>query len=312
MMVFVLSSFYAVGYFGQEAAARHFTPRLARRFGALWFGALWAMILVLVSNNLGIMWVGIEATTLLTAFLICIPVSPTSLEAMWKYLIMCSVGVAFAFIGTLLVAAAAAPAHLPPSDTLLWTRLRASAGLLDPRLLKAGFLFLLVGYGTKAGLAPMHNWLPDAHSQAPAPVSAIFSGFLLNAALYCILRYVPLAGGGDGAFRAGAGTSSRSSASSPSSWPARSSSSSTTPSGCSPTHSVEHMGIIALGRRARRAGHLRGALPHAQPLALQVARLLLRRAAGADVREQRHDAHGRRPPRVPALGRRVLRVACWR
>ena len=150
------------------------------------------MILVLVSNNLGIMWVGIEATTLLTAFLICIPVSPTSLEAMWKYLIMCSVGVAFAFIGTLLVGAAAAPAQLPPSETLLWTRLQACAGLLDPRLLKAGFLFLMVGYGTKAGLAPMHNWLPDAHSQAPAPVSAVFSGILLNAALYCILRYVPI------------------------------------------------------------------------------------------------------------------------
>jgi hydrogenase-4 component F len=156
------------------------------------------MILVLTSNNMGILWVGIEATTLLTAFLICIPVSPTSLEAMWKYLIMCSVGVAFAFIGTLLVAAAAAPAHLAPSDTLLWTRLRASAGLLDPRLLQAGFLFLVVGYGTKAGLAPMHNWLPDAHSQAPAPVSAVFSGILLNAALYCILRYVPILEGAMG------------------------------------------------------------------------------------------------------------------
>ncbi|MBE0604099.1 MAG: hydrogenase 4 subunit F [Deltaproteobacteria bacterium] len=192
MMVYSLSSLFAVGYFRQDAAARHFTLRLARRFGALWFGALWSMILVLVSNNLGIMWVGIEATTLLTAFLICIPVSPTSLEAMWKYLIMCSVGVAFAFIGTLLVGAAAAPAQLPPSETLLWTRLQASAGLLDLRLLKAGFLFLMVGYGTKAGLAPMHNWLPDAHSQAPAPVSAVFSGILLNAALYCVLRYVPI------------------------------------------------------------------------------------------------------------------------
>jgi hydrogenase-4 component F len=192
MIVFMLSSLFALSYFKQDAAGHPFTLRLARRFGALWFGALWSMILVLVSNNLGIMWVGIEATTLLTAFLICIPVSPTSLEAMWKYLIMCSVGVAFAFIGTLFVGAAAAPAQLPPSETLLWTRLQACAGLLDLRLLKAGFLFLLVGYGTKAGLAPMHNWLPDAHSQAPAPVSAIFSGVLLNAALYCILRYLPI------------------------------------------------------------------------------------------------------------------------
>ncbi len=199
--VYLLSSLFAPGYFRQEPAAAHFTIRVARRFGALWFGALWSMILVLASNNLGILWVGIEATTLLTAFLICIPVSPTALEAMWKYLIMCSVGVAFAFIGTILVGAAAAPAQLPPAETLLWTRLAGSAALLDPRLLKAGFLFLMVGYGTKAGLAPMHNWLPDAHSQAPAPVSAVFSGILLNAALYCVLRFVPIleaATGGSG------------------------------------------------------------------------------------------------------------------
>ena len=138
------------------------------------------------------MWVGIEATTLLTAFLICIPVRPASLEAMWKYLLICSVGVAFAFLGTLMVAASASGLHLNPSDTLLWTKLRQSAALLNPMLLKMGFLCLLVGYGTKAGLAPMHSWLPDAHSQAPAPVSAIFSGFMLNAALYCIMRYVPI------------------------------------------------------------------------------------------------------------------------
>ena len=191
MIVFVLSSFFAVGYFRREPIASHFTPRLARRFGALWLGALWSMILVLTSNSMGIMWVGVEATTLLTAFLICIPVSPTSLEAMWKYLIMCSVGVAFAFIGTLLVAAAA-QMRLPTSDAMIWTLLRANAELLDPRLLKAGFLFLVIGYGTKAGLAPMHNWLPDAHSQAPAPVSAVFSGVMLNAALYGVFRYMPI------------------------------------------------------------------------------------------------------------------------
>jgi len=198
MLVFVMSSIFAVGYFRRDIDAGRFTRRVARRFGALWFGSLAAMILVLESNNLGILWVGVEATTLLTAFLICIPVSPTSLEAMWKYLMMCSVGVALAFIGTLLVGVAAGPLHLDPGGTLLWTRLREGAALLDPRLMKAGFLFLLVGYGTKAGLAPMHNWLPDAHSQAPAPVSAVFSGILLNTALYCILRYVPLVEGATG------------------------------------------------------------------------------------------------------------------
>ncbi|MBI5723089.1 MAG: hydrogenase 4 subunit F [Planctomycetes bacterium] len=187
--VFVLSSVYAFFYFTRERSSG---PIRMRRFGSLWLGSLAAMSTVLISNNLGMVWVGIEASTLLTAFLICTHVSPSSLEATWKYLIMCSVGVAFAFIGTLLVAAAAAPAKLAASDVLLWTHLREAAGSLNPAILKTGFIFLLVGYGTKTGLAPMHNWLPDAHSQAPAPVSAIFSGFLLNTALYCILRYVPL------------------------------------------------------------------------------------------------------------------------
>jgi hydrogenase-4 component F len=191
-MVFVASSAYAWQYFMREMSLGHVTKRSARQYAALWCGALAAMTLVLISNNLGIMWVGIEATTLLTAFLICIPVKPASLEAMWKYLMICSIGVAFAFLGTLMVVASASGLHLSMSDTLLWTRLRNGAVLLNPMLLKAGFLFLLVGYGTKAGLAPMHSWLPDAHSQAPAPVSAIFSGFMLNAALYCVIRYIPI------------------------------------------------------------------------------------------------------------------------
>jgi len=192
MMVFVASSIYAFGYFCREAASGHITKRDLHQYAGLWCGALAAMTLVLISNNLGIMWVGIEATTLLTAFLICIPVKPASLEAMWKYLMICSIGVAFAFLGTLMVAASTKGLHPSPAETLLWTKLRPGALSLNPMLLKTGFLCLLVGYGTKAGLAPMHTWLPDAHSQAPAPVSALFSGFMLNAALYCILRYVPI------------------------------------------------------------------------------------------------------------------------
>jgi hydrogenase-4 component F len=191
-IVFVASSIYARQYFVREMNLGHVTKRSARQYGGLWCGALAAMTLVLISNNLGVMWVGIEATTLLTAFLICIPVKPASLEATWKYLMICSIGVAFAFLGTLMVVASANGLHMSMADTLLWTKLRNSAGSLDPMLLKAGFLCLLVGYGTKAGLAPMHNWLPDAHSQAPAPVSAIFSGFMLNAALYCVIRYIPV------------------------------------------------------------------------------------------------------------------------
>lgn len=192
MLIFSLSAIYSVSYFRREIESRKFTRKLARRYGGLWFGSLAAMLLVLLSNNLGIMWVGIEATTLLTAFLICIHASPGALEAMWKYLLMCSVGVAIAFTGILLIAASTGQAALHGTDALLWTNLRDSVLKLNTVLLKAGFIFLIIGYGTKAGLSPMHNWLPDAHSQAPSPVSAIFSGFMLNAALYCILRCLPL------------------------------------------------------------------------------------------------------------------------
>ena len=190
--VFALSGLYSLGYFRVERERGEFPARLARRFGALWFGGLAAMMLVLVAGNLGLLWVGVEATTLLTAFLICTHRSAGALEAMWKYLVMCSVGVALAFVGLLLMAAATSAAGVDGREALLWIRLCAAAGNLDPGFMKAGFLFLVVGYGTKAGLAPMHNWLPDAHSQAPAPVSAVFSGFLLNAALYGILRCLPL------------------------------------------------------------------------------------------------------------------------
>jgi hydrogenase-4 component F len=198
LAVFVPAACYAGRYFQVEIAAGEFSRKAARRFAALWFGALAMMLLVLFANNLGMMWVGVEATTLLTAFLICTHLSPGSLEAMWKYLLMCSVGIAVAFMGILLIAAATRHTGMPVNTALLWTNLIEAQDKLDPALVKAGFLFLVIGFGTKAGLAPMHNWLPDAHSQAPSPVSAIFSGCLLNSALYCILRCLPLAEGVSG------------------------------------------------------------------------------------------------------------------
>jgi len=201
LLVYLLSTVYAAGYFRHELAAGLLRHGQIRRFGILWCGALSAMVLVIISNNIGAMWIGMEATTLMTAFLICVHRTAASLEAMWKYLLMCSVGVACAFMGTLLAVAAAHGLPLSGSDMMLWTRLRASAAQMNLPLLKLAFLFLLVGYGTKAGLAPLHNWLPDAHSQAPAPVSALFSGFMLNTAFYCILRYVAIieaATGGSG------------------------------------------------------------------------------------------------------------------
>lgn len=194
-LVFLVTSVFAVVFFEPMIRDGRFGERKARRFGALWLGSFGAMALLLSSNNLGLMWVAMEATTVLTAFLIALEGSRRSLEAMWKYLIVCSVGIAFAFMGTLLAAAAVPPADGGGAVALEWTYVMARRTELNPTLMRAAFIFILVGYGTKAGLAPMHIWLPDAHSQAPAPVSAMFSGFMLNTALYAILRYVPLVEG---------------------------------------------------------------------------------------------------------------------
>lgn len=190
-IVFALSGLYSVVYFAADGG-HPLAPREARRFAALWLGSQTAMSLILISNNLGIMWVGMESTTLLTAFLISLHPTKVSLEAMWKYLIICSVGIAFAFMGTLIAAAAVPAQSRTLAGGLLWTGMLRDATHLDPTLMRIAFVFLLVGYGTKTGLAPMHSWLPDAHSQAPGPVSAMFSGFMLNAALFCILRYLPI------------------------------------------------------------------------------------------------------------------------
>lgn len=190
--VFLPSTLYAFAYFDR---GREVDLAYAKRFGTLWLGAYAAMSAAMLTGNIGVMWVALEASTLFTAFLIYKQGNPASLEAMWKYIIMCSVGLALAFIGTLLMAAAGQQAGLEGSESLSLQSLYAVRGALRPNLALTAFVFILIGYGTKAGLAPMHNWLPDAHSQAPGPVSAMFSGFLLNAALYCILRFLPLASG---------------------------------------------------------------------------------------------------------------------
>ena len=186
--VFLSSTLFAVGYF----TAAGLSLRQARGFAALWLASLAAMTLVLVANHLGLLWVGVETTTLVTTFLIAFHRSRESLEATWKYLMICSVGIAIAFLGMLVFGAAASHAGAGGGDVMLWTTLRDMAGRLDPKLAKLGFIFLLVGYGTKVGLAPMHTWLPDAHSQAPAPVSSIFSAAMLSTVLYCLMRYLPV------------------------------------------------------------------------------------------------------------------------
>ena len=186
--VFATSTLFAGRYF----AAAELSLRKARIFTVLWLASLSAMTLVLIANHLGLMWVGVETTTLMTTFLIALHRSRESLEATWKYLMICSVGIAIAFLGMLIFGASAIRVAGGGADVMLWTTMRDAAARLDPKLTKLGFIFLLVGYGTKVGLAPMHTWLPDAHSQAPAPVSSIFSAAMLSTVLYCLMRYLPV------------------------------------------------------------------------------------------------------------------------
>jgi hydrogenase-4 component F len=147
------------------------------------------MSLAVLADNLGLVWVAVEATTIVTAFLVGHRRTRESVEAAWKYVVLCSVGIAIAFLGTVCTYAAAVAAGASGITALSWTHLTASAGSLDPSLMRLATGLVLLGFGTKAGLAPMHAWLPDAHSQAPAPVSALMSGVLLSVAFYAILRY---------------------------------------------------------------------------------------------------------------------------
>jgi len=150
---------------------------------------MFAMNLALVANNIGLMWVAIELATLTTVLMVGIYRTHEALEAAWKYFILGSVGIALALFGTILVYMAARPVVGEGLDAMVWTVLVRRAGAFDPALLDVAFVFLLLGYGTKVGLAPLHAWLPDAHAEGPTPISAVLSGLLLNVALYALLRF---------------------------------------------------------------------------------------------------------------------------
>jgi hydrogenase-4 component F len=170
-----------------------------RWFFPLFHLFVFTMLGAVTTDDVGIMWVAIEGTTLASVFLVNAERSRESLEAAYKYLLICSVGIALAFVGTVLVYFGDVKALGHVENALRWTTLRELAPALPARLVEVAFVFLLVGYGTKAGLAPMHTWLPDAHSEAPAPVSALMSGVLLSVGLYAVLRFkvvADLAAGG--------------------------------------------------------------------------------------------------------------------
>lgn len=147
------------------------------------------MLWVVSTPNLGLLWVGIEGTTLATALLVGFYREKSAIEAAWKYIILCTVGISFALLGTLLLYAASGRVQGYSLAALDWRLLLGLAPQLDPALVKLGFIFAFIGYGAKVGFVPMHPWLPDAHSQAPSPVSALLSGVLLNCALYAVLRW---------------------------------------------------------------------------------------------------------------------------
>ncbi len=180
------AALYSVGYIRKDLEKGRMTEKNAGIYYALFNLFCFSMFLVPAVNNAGVMWVAVEMTTLISAFLVGFYNTKESVEAAWKYIIICSVGIIFALLGTILFSYAFAQGGLRSLNWSDWT----NAGVVPgTNVFKIAFIFILVGYGTKAGLAPMHTWLPDAHSQAIAPISALLSGVLLKTALYALLRF---------------------------------------------------------------------------------------------------------------------------
>ncbi len=191
-IVATLATWASIGYLDAELAHNHTDARGAREYGALTAAFLAAMVVAVCANNLGVVWVAIEATTVITAFLVGHRRTRGALEATWKYVVICSVGIAIAFLGTVLLYYAAEHAGASAARALDLDVLRAHAAGLHPEIARLAGGLLLIGYGAKAGLFPFHTWLADAHSQAPAPVSALMSGVLLSVAFSVLIRIKPI------------------------------------------------------------------------------------------------------------------------
>jgi hydrogenase-4 component F len=183
------AAWFSASYIGHEIDTGRVTPLSVRFYHALYQAMIGAMNLALLSNNIGLLWVGLELATLITVVMVGLYRTPAAIEAAWKYFILGSVGISLAFFGTILTYLAGQAALGDGLPAMSWSLLHANAAKLDVGLLNLSFVFLLVGYGTKVGLAPLHAWLPDAHSEGPTPISAVLSGLLLNVALYALLRF---------------------------------------------------------------------------------------------------------------------------
>ena len=184
------TSVFSASYIGHEIEIGRLTQAFVRFYHAMYQVLMFAINLALVANNIGLMWVAIEMATLTTVLMVGIYRTHEALEAAWKYFILGSVGIALALFGTILVYMAARPVIGEELEAMVWTVLvRTGRRNSTPLLLNVAFVFLLLGYGTKVGLAPLHAWLPDAHAEGPTPISAVLSGLLLNVALYALLRF---------------------------------------------------------------------------------------------------------------------------
>jgi hydrogenase-4 component F len=191
-IVSFMVSIFAIGYLNQELRHQVINVRRIQLFYSLMYAFIFTMVLVVSTQNLGLMWIAIEATTLASAFLVGFYNNKESIEAAWKYVIICSVGIALALLGIVFLYISAMNIFEGSKSSLNWLFLLQNAKSLHGSILKIAFIFILVGFGTKAGLVPMHTWLPDAHSQAPSPISALLSGVLLNSALYGMIRVLAI------------------------------------------------------------------------------------------------------------------------
>jgi hydrogenase-4 component F len=197
------TSVFSATYIAHELETGRLTPLYLRFYHAMYQTLMFGMNLALLSNNVGLMWVAVELSTLTTVLMVGIYRTPAALEAAWKYFLLGSVGIALALFGTILVYLAAHSVVGEGLDAMAWDVLVQNAPQFDPALLNLSFVFLLLGYGTKVGLVPLHAWLPDAHAEGPTPISAVLSGLLLNVALFAVLRFKSIMSANPGAVAPG-------------------------------------------------------------------------------------------------------------
>jgi hydrogenase-4 component F len=183
------TALFSASYIGHEIETGRLSPPFLRFYHAMFQAMMGSMNLALVANNIGLMWVGLELATLITVVMVGLYRTPQAIEAAWKYFILASVGISLAFFGTILIYLAGQSVLGEGVPAMTWSLLQEAAERMDPAILDLAFIFLLIGYGTKVGLAPLHAWLPDAHAEGPTPISAVLSGLLLNVALYALLRF---------------------------------------------------------------------------------------------------------------------------